>query len=210
MSFVVRAAGLSTWVLATVLAGGCADRTQITLPEPASGNPFATDLQEWARLAHRDGKSDVYGDYLDEMPATKDEVATQAVAVVRASGVTPQSGQGGLSIMTWYEVETLRVIRPPSALVPPVTCARTTPPPGIRPNARHWAVMLPGGTVVVDGVRVTARYDDEHRHLQPGRAYLLFGQLCARTFVRWVILGKACSRSMPTGTSTPSWIDELG
>jgi hypothetical protein len=170
-------------MVAALIAGACAEATQMELPEPFVSDTYAPNLKEEARLAHIAGKVELHRNPLDEVQATPGEAASQAVALVRAAEVTPRSGQALSLIMTWYEVEILRVIRPPSVFTRESTCRATTTPAGIRSNGSHRAVMLPGGTIVIDGVRFSDRPYNERRHLQPGRTYLVFGQLCDQTFV---------------------------
>ncbi|WP_157899165.1 hypothetical protein [Luteitalea pratensis] len=107
--------------------------------------------------------------------------ATVTVAVVTGVNATPVSTLEQRTIGTWYEVGVDRVLRRGGSEDVGV-CQELRVPEGIRAGQDRWALWLPGGTIVVDGVRIAHRFAGEQGHLQPGQKYLVLGRDCGSTF----------------------------
>lgn len=110
---------------------------------------------------------------------------TGAVVIGVGADVTPVPAWERYIIYTWYELALERVVQAETASSLCVDGYDVRPPMAIRPTAERLAVLLPGGTMLRNGVRVTYRSEADRLHLQPGQRYLLFGRRCGQRFEPW-------------------------
>jgi len=129
-----------------------------------------------------DGVDDASEEVRLEVLATFGE-ATRAsvVALVKGTYITPVATAEAGWTSTWYEVELEKVVVEP--VENPIPCGGPEKAPvGIR-RGKRWALRLYGGTVVIDGVRLTSRVSYKRKHLQPESRFLVFGKWCGEAFL---------------------------
>lgn len=179
--------------------------------------PGREPLTEIARQAGARGEFDIAKEIVFETGMSPRMAAQASVAVVTGTNVTPVSAFRQQTIGTWYEVMVDRMLSEgtPATVGP---CEEIQVPAGIRGGAKTWALWLPGGTIVVDGVRIAHRYEGEQGHVQPGATYLVFGRHCGVSFqplygregVFLVEDNHRLRRLRASGTNLTDFIEKIG
>jgi hypothetical protein len=174
-----------------VLIGTCLVLSGPLTAQQTAGPPAKTPLEQQVANAKRAGKTELVIHMYSEPTVTEDDgtgltgwLKAHSVLLVIADGKPPMSVASPSWIHTWHGLQIERRLndRKPAD---DWACALPRPAGAAPFDATHTAVAASGGTLLIDGVRVTMTESEAYVPLLvPLQHYLLVGNFCANgTFV---------------------------